>query len=797
MPSPSSRSVRKTRTAISPRFATRTFANTTAYSLRTMSLRRSADPRPRRVGARSWSSCSRSTSRTTTTGRPPSSASRCRPTGSTGGSRAAPAGPRRSARCSTRSPTRCSCSRRSSCCSTRTCSPPGWWRRSSRRELLISGLRLAALERGVVIAARDLGKLKTWSQAIAAAVGGLAAAGVWSDTSRGGALLVAVVLTWVSGLDYARVGAERPARAGGRTVLSRDAPPVPPAARPRRVRSRRCPSASRNQRRSTRARAALRDRSAGGRDAESRRALSRAARPGSDLAARRVAVHGGDARCLRERHAPGRATERRARVARSSPATRRAARRRRPARAAARSPARRTSGWRRVGLDRHRRSLARAVAHRAGRRAPARPPGAHPAGRSRSRSTIGAASRRCRRRPLSPGRVAGAARAARRDAPGRTAQIRDRRPQHGLLRDSTLADFRPQDRADARSALGDRARAESAPAAGRVPSTRSRHAVVSIDGRRSTSSLVDALGLPATAPASSSTRASRRAARGRSARALRHARPSPRLPRPAAARSMPADQRRASEPLPATRRRRGAERGLLGIAQDRLASQRRRRGLRAAADQPTDSERRRSACRPPRSVPSTLAASPQLAAARAISRLLRAAAASPPWQRASSPRPSRTSATPTSGRAPAARTRLRLLGLRLARSTSCTEYPGERRPRRHASGRTTMAMSGEVPRRDRIGAAKLEPARRPLLREGPALEAAGDRPRGHLPRRRLVHPRLRRRRRACRPSTGIAPPSRGPGGRSPRSRSNRPAPPRPPSTAGCCRACAAAAARAS
>ena len=40
------------------------------------------------------------------------------------------------------------------------------------RELLISGLRQAAVERGVVIAARDLGKLKTWSQAVAAAVGG-------------------------------------------------------------------------------------------------------------------------------------------------------------------------------------------------------------------------------------------------------------------------------------------------------------------------------------------------------------------------------------------------------------------------------------------------------------------------------------------------------------------------------------------------------------------------------------------------------------------------------------------------
>jgi CDP-diacylglycerol--glycerol-3-phosphate 3-phosphatidyltransferase len=72
------------------------------------------------------------------------------------------------------------------------------------RELLISGLRLAAVERGVVIAARDLGKLKTWSQALAAAVGGLAAAGAWSDTVAWWTLLVAVVLTGVSGLDYAR-----------------------------------------------------------------------------------------------------------------------------------------------------------------------------------------------------------------------------------------------------------------------------------------------------------------------------------------------------------------------------------------------------------------------------------------------------------------------------------------------------------------------------------------------------------------------------------------------------------------
>jgi CDP-diacylglycerol---glycerol-3-phosphate 3-phosphatidyltransferase len=72
------------------------------------------------------------------------------------------------------------------------------------REVLITGLRQAAIERGVVLAARDLGKLKTWAQAVAAAVGGFAAAGAWSDRAAWWALLVAVILTWVSGLDYAR-----------------------------------------------------------------------------------------------------------------------------------------------------------------------------------------------------------------------------------------------------------------------------------------------------------------------------------------------------------------------------------------------------------------------------------------------------------------------------------------------------------------------------------------------------------------------------------------------------------------
>jgi len=73
------------------------------------------------------------------------------------------------------------------------------------RELLISGLRLAALERGVVLEARDLGRLKTWTQAVAAGLGGLAAAGAIDDAIAEWALVVALVLTWISGLDYFRL----------------------------------------------------------------------------------------------------------------------------------------------------------------------------------------------------------------------------------------------------------------------------------------------------------------------------------------------------------------------------------------------------------------------------------------------------------------------------------------------------------------------------------------------------------------------------------------------------------------
>src|SRR6266540_4163867 len=64
------------------------------------------------------------------------------------------------------------------------------------RELLISGLRLAARERG---------RLKTWTQAVAAGLGGLAAAGAWDDSIARWGLAVALALTWISGLDYIRL----------------------------------------------------------------------------------------------------------------------------------------------------------------------------------------------------------------------------------------------------------------------------------------------------------------------------------------------------------------------------------------------------------------------------------------------------------------------------------------------------------------------------------------------------------------------------------------------------------------
>jgi CDP-diacylglycerol--glycerol-3-phosphate 3-phosphatidyltransferase len=82
---------------------------------------------------------------------------------------------------------------------------PGWMVAAIvAREFLVSGLRLAALERGVVVSARDIAKLKTWSQSVAVGLGGFALAGAWDDRVAWWGLLVALVLTLVSGLDYAR-----------------------------------------------------------------------------------------------------------------------------------------------------------------------------------------------------------------------------------------------------------------------------------------------------------------------------------------------------------------------------------------------------------------------------------------------------------------------------------------------------------------------------------------------------------------------------------------------------------------
>jgi len=83
---------------------------------------------------------------------------------------------------------------------------PGWMvALIVAREILVSGLRLAAIERGVVLGARELGRWKTWAQALAATIAGLAAAGMWSESVAWWALFAALVVTWVSGLDYARV----------------------------------------------------------------------------------------------------------------------------------------------------------------------------------------------------------------------------------------------------------------------------------------------------------------------------------------------------------------------------------------------------------------------------------------------------------------------------------------------------------------------------------------------------------------------------------------------------------------
>ena len=72
------------------------------------------------------------------------------------------------------------------------------------REFVISGLRLAAIEKGIVIQARDLAKLKTWAQAFAIGFGGYSLSGAWRDDFAWWSMLVAVIFTWASAIDYAR-----------------------------------------------------------------------------------------------------------------------------------------------------------------------------------------------------------------------------------------------------------------------------------------------------------------------------------------------------------------------------------------------------------------------------------------------------------------------------------------------------------------------------------------------------------------------------------------------------------------
>ena len=68
------------------------------------------------------------------------------------------------------------------------------------------GVRMPWMEAAKMLGVpvKNAPQLKTWSQAVAAAGGGIAAGGAWSHSVSWWLLLVAVGLTWVSGLDYAR-----------------------------------------------------------------------------------------------------------------------------------------------------------------------------------------------------------------------------------------------------------------------------------------------------------------------------------------------------------------------------------------------------------------------------------------------------------------------------------------------------------------------------------------------------------------------------------------------------------------
>ena len=125
--------------------------------------------------------------------------------------------------------------------------------------------------------------------------------------------------------------------------------------------------------------------------------------------------------------------------------------------------------------------------------------------------------------------------------------------------------------------------------------------------------------------------------------------------------------------------------------------------------------------------------------------------------RSSAPR-SRSSAIRTSG-AGRARTRRRRSACRRpaastapassGASTSSRPIPDAPQLSGTLRGRTTMQMSGEVPKASAIPFDELEPGDVLFFgARGPQVEAGAGQPHGDLPRQRLVHPLLRLRRRA-------------------------------------------------
>jgi CDP-diacylglycerol--glycerol-3-phosphate 3-phosphatidyltransferase len=68
------------------------------------------------------------------------------------------------------------------------------------REFMVTGIRLAASDKGVVIAASNLAKVKTVSQIIAILI--ILGERFWWSWLGDAAMMIAVVLTLISGIDY-------------------------------------------------------------------------------------------------------------------------------------------------------------------------------------------------------------------------------------------------------------------------------------------------------------------------------------------------------------------------------------------------------------------------------------------------------------------------------------------------------------------------------------------------------------------------------------------------------------------